>query len=1144
MRTLEHARAKGREYRTILGANPAGLRGRIVQHIAEIWGIEAVAISRAQMGGSVGEVNPSSGVLKYDGTLSDADKLDLFAHELGHLVLHKRLTDPNIPRDPVLGSAYTNSGPGAIARYSPRAMEEAQASAFATELICPSAELFADWRAENTATAASLAERFGVPVKVAHAQLAHALHEFALGANDPIAKPQRAITFTPRQLEAARFTGKPALVDAGPGTGKTATLIRRIQFLLEESNARPSEILVLTFSNEAAQELRERVTLAFGADVTEEMTIATFHGFGMTFLHHHGQHVGYDTAFTILDEDTQAELVTSILGRVPCGQILTLRDPQETVDAVVEHINYCKQRLRDCDALQECVSAWTPTPDETDANAASGQFAGLYREYESAKHAAKQIDFADLIMLPLRVLEQQPEIAAAYQSKYPWVLVDEFQDVTRATSRLLRQLCGPTNPPWVVGDARQAIYRFLGAAPENVREFSTDFPGAVVFELKENYRSAAPVVRAANELATLMEDPEHGDGQVYERWRAATDQTPLGDMPIVIAEATSDYAEREGVADQVQAWLETGQVTPSEIAVLARRNIDVRNIILALAARGVRAQASGLLTADGAAGDLAAAVTLADAPVASIPRVAFALGRARFPVGAINAVVHHALATFRKDRGFDIAAPNSGSELASEVEFARACLTRGHFTADGFATLVTFLFDGGCYLRVLLDAADGAERAMALMEIVSALSLAVSYRVTHPATPPALARVGFASHLRARLAETTPLPIVARARPDAVRVMTCHASKGLEFPCVIVAGQTVPKARAKYPWIPPSWRPATDEDVEQGDALLFVGVTRGQRAVVVSFPKQAGEGVRGHAKQVVRLLARWRAAHELEVVSWTASGNPTSEVTVGLIWGGNTPAVLNLSALDTSTCAIQTYLEEFLGVSFPIAARALYPVFFSVTRRVLRQVVTRANETGRLVDEAAVRSMVADAWPEGEFAEHPHIGIYLDATLRMVLDFAKLYRPVGVPITSFDPELTVTTEGEEPAVRLDLIGHFLQADGRIVALSFRPESLGADAKDGVLNWSAKRINSKKRMSFVLLERRTPGILPHFFSGADGEMFSFKWSTRKDSLTNETANVIGKLEALSHGEFATKISAYTCDRCRARVSCPHWVGALG
>src|SRR5450755_501780 len=109
----------------------------------------------------------------------------------------------------------------------------------------------------------------------------------------------------------------------------------------------------------------------------------------MSFLHHHGHHVGYETDFAVMDDSAQAELVSSTLGRAPCLRLLTLRDPQKTVEAVVEHINFCKHRLRSVEDLARALDAWEPTPEERDSRAIAGEFLGLYREYESAKHASK-----------------------------------------------------------------------------------------------------------------------------------------------------------------------------------------------------------------------------------------------------------------------------------------------------------------------------------------------------------------------------------------------------------------------------------------------------------------------------------------------------------------------------------------------------------------------------------------------------------------------------------------------------------------------------------------------------------------------------------------------------------------------------------
>src|SRR6185437_12714706 len=268
--------------------------------------------------------------------------------------------------------------------------------------------------------------------------LAHALHRLALGEppGDDSARVRPAVECDDSQLAAARLRGRPVLVDAGPGTGKTATLIRRVQFALEECGAHPRQVLVLTFSNEAARELRDRIAGRFGEVVADKVTVATFHGFGMTLLHHHGGDVGLGTDFVLLDDDAVQELITSILGRVPCYRLLDLRKIEESVTAVARHIRHCKDRLRDCHALAATLAGWTPAPTDIaalEARQEAEELLGLYQEYERAKQAAQRVDFADLIMLPVRILERRPDVAAAYRERYPWVLVDEFQDVSRAT---------------------------------------------------------------------------------------------------------------------------------------------------------------------------------------------------------------------------------------------------------------------------------------------------------------------------------------------------------------------------------------------------------------------------------------------------------------------------------------------------------------------------------------------------------------------------------------------------------------------------------------------------------------------------------------------------------------------------------------
>jgi len=334
-----------------------------------------------------------------------------------------------------------------------------------------------------------------------------------------------------------------------------------------------------------------------------------------------------------------------VVGKVPCQTLIVLRDPWETAEKLVEHVNHCKHLLITPDIVEDEAAKWAMNGANETQAAAARELAAIYREYERLKREREQVDFADLIWLPLQLLESNTTVREAWRTKFPSVLVDEFQDVSRATSRLLRALCGDENPPWVVGDARQAIYQFLGAHPDNVSAFGTDFPEAEVLPLEINYRSAEAIVASANDLANLM-NPNRPT-----RWESGSSVLALGSEPVMIAEATSDRSERAGIAEQVRKWIHEDFVEPGDIAVLARRHVDVRETMLALENAGIRAQAAGLLTAEGAAGDLAAAVTLVDSQLASIPRLVYAFGRDSAASSDLNEIVSALLVNKQTESG-------------------------------------------------------------------------------------------------------------------------------------------------------------------------------------------------------------------------------------------------------------------------------------------------------------------------------------------------------------------------------------------------------------------------------------------------------------------------------------------------------------
>jgi superfamily I DNA/RNA helicase len=805
---------------------------------------------------------------------------------------------------------------------------------------------------------------------------------------------------------------------------------------------------------------------------------------------------------------------------------------------MVRHIGYLKDRLYNPDDLTDALEAWKASESEPPGDDATLSLAAMYRAYETAKHAQQRVDFADLIALPQRILASHHNLRAAYRTKYPWVMVDEYQDVSRSVARLLSQLCGPQNPPWVVGDTRQAIYRFRGAAPENVDRFERDFPGATSFHLDTNYRSSEAILTVANQLAALMASDDNKATSASTPWRYGSDAVSSLVPAVAVAQAESDLAQYEGIAAQIDTWLKQG-VCASDIAVLARRNLDVRHISLALGHHGIRVSTTGTATAEGVAGDLAAVVTLADQPRASLPRLAMSLGRGRFEAHAINAVIRRMLDTLEATGPFG----NDGSEtLATEMTAVYQGLRTERFSADAFTMMCGFLFDYSDILRRTLAEPPSAERTLALSDMVTCLSRAAAYRFLRPEAEPRASRVRFAQHFRAALSSSISSVPPPTWVPEAVRVMTCHAAKGLEFPYVIVAGQTVSPVRRSpsYAWLPPAWSPSREEDLQQADALFFVGVTRAKQAVLVTHAASASGRPRAGQRLLTPLLERWLDVHAPPTLLWSSSPATQESLTMEAIWGGEPRGLLAVRALDTHTCAIRTYLEHYLNIRFPVSMPPLYPIFYDAIRRTMGGIVRRAHELESVVPPEEARAIFDHDWSAAGVSEHPHHDLYQAVGLDYTQRFARVYQPH--PQARQHLELVSQPPDSELSLRHDLLAHYQAVDNTRVAIACRTESLQAHVRaDGVL-WSA--LNTAQRMSFVMLNQDDQNMQSWVFSAKDGTLYPYRWPNHATHVAAEAERAERRFNLLEQRRFETTVPTWICDRCPVRVSCPRWMGVAG
>jgi DNA helicase II / ATP-dependent DNA helicase PcrA len=358
----------------------------------------------------------------------------------------------------------------------------------------------------------------------------------------------------PQQQKAVIHQGAPLLVVAGAGSGKTRVLTRRIAYLMAARGVRPYEILAITFTNKAAGEMKERVTDLVGP-VAKSMWVSTFHSACVRLLRQEIERLGYSSTFSIYDS----------------------ADSQKLISRVMETLNLDPKRYppRQFQSLISNAKNELQTPYQY-LSAAQNQFetivADVYTMYEKRLKQANALDFDDLIMKTVQVLQQFPETKARFRSRFRHILVDEYQDTNHAQYMLVKELTGsdgdgyPLAELCVVGDADQSIYGFRGATIRNILQFEVDYPSAATVLLEQNYRSTQNILNAANAVITQNESRKEKN-----LWSDAGSGAPL-----IGYVAESEYEEAEFVKGEIRSLQDMGHSNPGDTAVFYRTNAQSR----------------------------------------------------------------------------------------------------------------------------------------------------------------------------------------------------------------------------------------------------------------------------------------------------------------------------------------------------------------------------------------------------------------------------------------------------------------------------------------------------------------------------------------------------------------------------------------
>jgi DNA helicase-2/ATP-dependent DNA helicase PcrA len=614
----------------------------------------------------------------------------------------------------------------------------------------------------------------------------------------------------PTQREAVAATEGPVLVVAGAGSGKTRVLTYRIAHLVRDLQVAPDAILAITFTNKAANEMKERVAALVGGAV-RSMWVSTFHSACVRILRREASRLGYRSAFTIYDDADSLRLLRMVTKDLDLD---SKRFPEKAMKAVISN---AKNELIDFESFADQGDGFYHE-----------QVADIYRLYQQRLVEASAMDFDDLLMVTVELFAAFPDVLAQYQHRFRYLLVDEYQDTNRAQYMLVKQLTAAHRNLCVVGDSDQSIYKFRGADIRNIRDFEKDYPDARVIVLDQNYRSTETILEAANSVISnnTRRTPKHlwsdrGTGS-----------------PIVRFEAEDEHDEAGFVVDEIERLQQEGY-NLADSAVFYRTNAMSRVIEDVFVRRGIPYSVVGSVKfydrkeVKDAVAYLKVLVNPSDE--VSVKRI---LNEPRRGIG--NTTVAH-IDRFTQSRGINFL---EGLTRVGEIPQLNA---RAQRSVGEFVALVDMIrekaADGGVAAAVqsVLDdtgmvAGYESERTIEAMGRVENLrelaGVAAEFESSNEGAIIGDEPYDSLDNLRRLEVFLESTALVADIDEwdegaGAVTLMTLHTAKGLEFPAVFIVGME--------DGVFPHMRSLGDpEELEEERRLAYVGITRAQDRLYLS----------------------------------------------------------------------------------------------------------------------------------------------------------------------------------------------------------------------------------------------------------------------------------------------------------------------
>jgi DNA helicase-2/ATP-dependent DNA helicase PcrA len=650
----------------------------------------------------------------------------------------------------------------------------------------------------------------------------------------------------PAQREAVLTTEGPLLVIAGAGSGKTRVLTHRVAHLLKAHGVKPNEILAITFTNKAAAEMKERVERNLGP-IARAIWIMTFHSACGRMLRSEAERLGYRSNFTIYDQADQVRLVKACLEELE-------RDPKRFVPrGIHSQISNAKNQLIGPDEYASRVASFY---DQTVAD--------VYTLYQRRLFASNAVDFDDMLMLTVDVLQRFPEAHAKWAKAFRYVMVDEYQDTNHAQYVLLQLLTDVSKNIMAVGDPDQSVYGFRGADIRNILDFEKDFPNTKVIPLEQNYRSTNTILQAANNV--ISHNRERKEKNLW---------SDLGEgEPVRVVETEDEHGEARFVAAEIAARIEEGY-SSREIAVVYRTNAQSRVLEDVMVRQGIAYQVIGgpRFYERAEIKDLIAYLQVIDNPADAVSLMRIA-NRPRRGIGdtSIARLVNYAdgLGTSLWEAMGHVEEAGLASASAKAVTQFRNVMQTLMATATdaNVATIVEAVLDRTGFLESL-----EAERTIEARGRIENLEELVGVAREYDAGGDERSLSGFLQEI-SLYSDQDALRNDEEGDGGQVTLMTLHNAKGLEFRAVFMIGVEE--------GIFPHARSIEENSLEEERRLAYVGMTRAKERLVLTHALRRNLYGRSDANLPSRFLDELPTIgverERLRPTSWSDYGSHVREV--------------------------------------------------------------------------------------------------------------------------------------------------------------------------------------------------------------------------------------------------------------------------